>query len=125
MKNRYFLAATLWVVLFSIMSCESTPAITDELIGVWRTQGLDHRGAFFELKKDQISFGTPDGEVFHHAITKVDREKERDKAWILYTVYYLNESSQTCEFPFYFQPSGQGTILLKNKPSEVWSKDQP
>jgi len=124
MKNSHYLAATLLAVLFSLTGCESTPAISDELIGVWRTQAIDHRGAFFELKKDQISFGTPAGEVSHHAITKVDRKSDRDKGWILYTVFYLNESSQTYEFPFYYQPSGTGKIFFMNKPSEAWSKDQ-
>jgi hypothetical protein len=124
MTKRYCFAAALLLILFSEMSCESTPAISDELTGVWRTQALGHRDTFFELKKDQISFGTAVGEVFPHAITKVDRKKDQRKGWILYKVYYLNESAQTYEFSFYYQPSGQGKIFFKNKPSEVWSKDQ-
>ncbi|MFZ2055095.1 MAG: hypothetical protein WAU81_12985 [Candidatus Aminicenantales bacterium] len=124
MKNRYCLVATLLVILFLDMRCESTKTISDELIGVWRTQAISHRGTFFELRKDQISFGTDTGEVFNHVITKVKRKKDEHNAWILYTVYYLNDSSQTYQFPFYYQPSGQGTILFKNKPDEVWRRDK-
>lgn len=125
MKNKYCLAATLLVVLLFEWRCESTQTIPDELIGVWRTQGIDHGGTFFELRKGQISFGTATGEVFHHVITKVNRKRDRHNSWILYTVYYLNESSQTYQFPFYYQSSGLKIIFFRNKPSEVWSKGQP
>ena len=125
MKKRRFWTATLLAIMFFEMRCENTKTISDELIGVWRTPAINHRGTFFELSKDQISFGASTGEVFHHAISRVKRKNDRYKAWILYTVYYLGEDSQTYQFPFYYRPSGLGTIFFKNKPNEAWSKDQP
>jgi len=106
------------------MRCESNKTISDELIGVWRNRALQYAGTFFEFKKNQISFGATTGEVFNYAITKIKRKKNRQNDWILYTVYYLNESLQTYEFSFYYQPSGQGTIIFRNKPDKVWSKDE-
>lgn len=125
MNKKLYWTATLLVILFFDMRCESAKTVSDELIGVWRTQAIDHRGTFFELKKDRISFGASTGEVFDHVITKIKRKRDRRNAWILYTVYYLNDSSQTYQFPFYYEPSGQGIIFFKNKPNEAWRREQP
>jgi len=106
------------------MRCESNKTIADELIGVWRNRAVQYAGTFFAFKKDQISFGATTGEVFNYAITKIKRKKNRQNDWILYTVYYLNESLQTYEFSFFYQPSGQGAIIFRNMPDKVWSKDE-
>jgi len=96
MKNNR-LSQVVWVtIILTASSCVSQTQLPDELLGIWKTG---------------------------FTVTKVERKKLSGEEWVLYTVFYQNDSLQKLEFPFYYNPAKNGVIRFKNQENLVWKKE--
>jgi len=55
-----------------------------------------------------------------NTIVKIEITKEEKQ--ILYTIHYKKMKGEVCKFPFYYDTSEGGTILLKNQKEIEWRK---
>ena len=123
MKN-YRLSQVVWVtIILTASSCVSQTQLPDELLGTWKTEALKYKDTFFEMKTGLLVLGTKADEVQSFTITKVERKKLREEEWVLYTVFYQNDSLQKFEFPLYYNPAKNGVIRFKNQENLVWKKE--
>jgi hypothetical protein len=63
------------VILFSILfgcQCSRKTTAPEDLIGVWKTSAPQYEDRFFEMKKDEIVFGTGQRTFDAHVIKKVE-----------------------------------------------------
>lgn len=123
MKNNR-LSQVVWVtIILTASSCVSQTQLPDELLGIWKTEALKYQDTFFEMKTDLLFLGMKTGEVQSFTVTKVERKKLSEEEWVLYTVFYQNDSLQKFEFPFYYNPAKNGVIRFKNQENLVWKKE--
>ena len=122
MKIRKSLA--IFIFFFILFGCQCSKKTTapEDLIGVWETSAPKYEDRFFEIKKDEIVFGTGQGTLDSHAIKKVETGKIRGEEGILYTVSYKNQEGLEDKFSFYYHPEKGGTIRFKNQEKIVWTK---
>jgi len=101
MRN-HRLSQVVWLtIILTASSCVSQTQIPDELLGIWKTEALKYQDTFFEMITDLLVLGMKTGEVQGFTIIKVERKKLREEEWVLYTIFYQNDSLQKFEFPFY------------------------
>jgi hypothetical protein len=117
----------IWIVIICFMvlaACQrgGKAAVPDELIGVWETTTSAYADRFFEIKTDEIIFGTGEETFDTYPITKMILEKDRVEQKTLYTICYKNMEGQEYKFSFYHDPANQGTIRFKNQKEMVWAK---
>lgn len=123
MKNNR-LSQVVWVtIILTASSCVSQTQLPDELLGIWKTEALKYQDTFFEMKTDLLFLGMKTGEAQSFTVTKVERKKLCEEEWVLYTVFYQNDSLQKFEFPFYYNPAKNGVIRFKNQENLVWTKE--
>lgn len=77
---------------------------------------------FFEIKTDEVIFGTGEEKFDTYPITKIKIEKNREEHGTLYIICYKNTAGQEYKFSFYYDPANQGTIRFKNQKEMVWTK---
>ena len=122
MKIERFLAI---VILFPILfgcQCSRKTTAPEDLIGVWKTSAAKYEDRFFEIKKDEIVFGTGQGTFDSQTIEKVETGKVRGEERILYTISYRNQEGVEDKFSFYYHPEKGGTIRFKNQEKIAWVK---
>ena len=123
MKNNR-LSQVVWVtIILTASSCVSQTQLPDELLGIWKTEALKYQDTFFEMKTNLLVLGMKTGEVQSFTVTKVERKKLPEEEWVLYTVFYQNDSLQKFEFPIYYNPAKNGVIRYKNQENLVWKKE--
>ncbi len=123
MRN-HRLSQVVWLIIILVASsCVSQTQLPDELLGTWKTEALKYQDTFFEMKTDLLVLGMKTGEVHSFTITKVEGKKLREEEWVLYTVFYQNDSLQKFEFPFYYKAAKNGVIRFKNQENLVWKKE--
>ena len=112
------------VYLFALSACQSgmKSPIPDDLIGVWRTLAPAYADRFFEIKTDQVIFGTGEGQSDTYPITKIRIEEDPKEQGTLYVISYKNIEGQEYNFSFYYDPANQATIRFKNQKEMVWTK---
>jgi hypothetical protein len=112
------------IYLFMLFACQSgrnTPV--QDLLGVWRTTAPAYADRFFEIKTDEVIFGTAEGKFDTYPITKIKIEQDPNEKGTLYVICYKNIEGQEYKFSFYYDPANQGTIRFKNQKQMVWSKN--
>lgn len=110
-------------ILFAF-GCSRNPVIPDELVGIWRTPTPIYEGCFFQITKEEISFGSKDGQVSSFLIKDMRTQRIADEEWTLYTISYVARGYQKYEFPFYYHPASNGVIRFKNKMESVWTREE-
>ena len=116
----------VWAIIICLMvllvcQCGKKTAVPDDLIGVWETTAPTYADRFFEIKTDEVIFGTGEGKFDTYPITKVKMEKNREEQKTLYIIFYKNTARQEYKFSFHYDPN-QGTIRFKNQKQMVWTK---
>ncbi len=109
-------------VLF-ICGCSRKAVISDSLVGIWKTPTPIYEGCFFQITKEEISFGSKDGQISTFFIKNVRVQKIAEEEWTLYNISYVVRGFQKYEFPFYYHPAGNGVIRFKNKMESVWTRE--
>lgn len=121
--NKISIVLAILCILF-VTGCSRNPVIPDELVGIWKTPTPIYEGCFFQITKDEISFGSKDGQVSSFLIKDMRIQRIADEEWTLYTISYVARGYQKYEFPFYYHPASNGVIRFKNKMESVWTREQ-
>jgi hypothetical protein len=116
----------IFIFFFILFGCQCSIKTTapEDLIGVWKTSAPQYEDRFFEMKKDEIIFGTGPGTFDSHVINKVEMGKVRGEEGKLYTIYYKNQEGVEDKFSFYYNPGKGGAIRFKNQEKIVWTKEK-
>jgi len=112
----------IYLMVLSVCQCGRKTTVPDDLIGVWETTAPTYADRFFEIKTDEIIFGTVEGSFDTYPITKIKIEKDPVEQKTLYIICYKNTAGQEYKFSFYYDPANQGTIRFKNQQEMVWAK---
>lgn len=112
----------IYLMVLSVCQCGKKTAVPDDLIGVWKTTAPTYADRFFEIKTDEVIFGTGEEKFDTYPITKIKIEKNREEHGTLYIICYKNTAGQEYKFSFYYDPANQGTIRFKNQKEMVWTK---
>lgn len=115
-----------WGILFLLAmgfsgQCKKDRVIDDEMLGIWKTTSHKYKDTYFELRRNEVCFGTVEGSVNAYIISEIEKKQENDD-WILYTISYIDEALKKSEFVFYYNPRDDGLIRFKNQPTLVWRK---
>jgi hypothetical protein len=120
-------AKKVWIILgclvaLSAFQCGGRGTVPENLIGVWETTFPNYADRFFEIRSNEILFGTGEGKFDTYPITKIKMEKDREGQKNLYLICYKNIEGKMYKFFFYYDPANQGTIRFKNQREMVWTK---
>jgi hypothetical protein len=126
MKGRKGLVVLILILSLSPFQCgrKATISIPEELIGVWKTTAPPYADRFFEIKTDEVVFGTGEETFDTYPITKIKTEKDPKEQRTLYTLYYRSIEGQEYQFSFYYDPENHGTIRFKNQKEMAWTKKE-
>ncbi len=102
-------------MVLSACQCGRQATVPHDLIGVWETTEPAYADRFFEIKTDEIVFGTGDQKFGVYPISKIKVEKDREERGTLHTIWYRDVEGQEYKFSFYHDPANQGTIRFKNQ----------
>jgi hypothetical protein len=122
MKVKKVLVIIIYLIVLSTCQCGRKMTVPEDLIGVWETAAPAYADRFFEIKTDEILFGTGEEKSDTYPITKIKIEKDRGEQGTLYIICYKNIEGQEYKFSFYYDPANQGTIRFKNQQEMVWTK---
>ena len=121
--GRIFVVLTYLMVLFACQ-CGKKTTVPGDLIGVWKTTAPTYADRFFEIKTDEVIFGTGEGSFDTYPISKIKSEKDPREQGTLCTLYYKNIEGQEYKFSFYYDPANPGTIRFKNQQEIIWAKEE-
>jgi len=124
MKMRRVLIILICLIVLSTIKCGKETSVPDDLIGVWKTTAPTYADRFFEIKKDEVIFGTGEGNFDTYPISEIKTEKDPREQGTLCTLYYKNIEGQEYKFFFYYDPANQGTIRFKNQQEMIWTKEE-
>ena len=123
MRQKHVLTAIVICAVLIGSHCSKNSTVTEELVGVWKSNTFHYEDTYFELQRNRIIFKTIEGDLNIHPIAKVEKTEVAKDEWILYTIHYVNRELQKVEFPFYYYALDEGTIIFKNQTNVVWRKD--
>ncbi len=107
----------------TLVGCNSgkLKAMPAELKGTWNTSAKKFKGFTFEISDTHLTFNDQNAKppTEEYPISKITKDKKKQN---VYTIYYKSKDSQEYQFSFYFDPSGGGSIRLKNQRKYVWKK---
>ncbi len=117
----------VWMIVFCLMvlflcQCEKKMAIPVDFIGVWETASPDYADYPFEIKTNELLFGTGDGGFNTFPISRMKTDNDLKEQKTVYIIFYKNTAGQEYKFSFYYDPANQGTIRFKNQKKLVWTK---
>ena len=109
------------LLLLTLPGCggPDTVDLPDDLVGVWTTSAQRYEDRFFELTKDEISFGALDGDVAVYEILRVEPGKVPDSE---YAIYYTNEEGREYKLSITHTRRG-GVIRFENQKTIAWTKE--
>ncbi len=112
------------VFVLTTIGCSKINTASDELTGIWSSSDIRYENTYFEITKQEITFGTKDGDSNSYTILEIKKKPLEDEDWVKYTIYYQNSDLQKVEFPFFFRSSDRDVIRFLNQPSLVWKKEK-
>ncbi len=118
--ERVWIIIICFMVLF-VCQCGRT-TIPEDLIGVWETTTPDYADHPFEIRTNEVLFGTGEGKFDAYPIARIKIEKDVKEQKTSYIIYYKNMARQEYKFSFYYDPTNQGAITFKNQKEMVWTK---
>jgi len=124
MKAERALILFIFFLVFFVFQCGKKPTVPDDLIGVWKTSTPEYEDRFFEIKKDEIIFGTGEGNSDTHRIDNIEMEKIPGVESPLYTFHYKNLEGKEYKFSFFYDPKKPGAIRFKNQDKIVWTREK-
>jgi hypothetical protein len=120
----FFLTFVILVSLFGCLSGDSE-GVSNDLIGVWKTDSPHYRQCSIELTKDYILFTNSRlaAHIDTNFVLRIKRVPERGH--FLCTILYENIHEQRYKLDFYYYPKKGGVIRLKNQIDVEWRKVKP
>ena len=123
MEVKRGLVIIIYLIVLSTCQCGRKTTVPEDLIGVWETAAPTYADRFFEIRINEIIFGTGEEKFDTYPITKIKTEKESEEQEMLYILCYKNIEGQEYKFSFYHDPANQGAIRFKNQKEMVWTKN--
>jgi len=114
-------AVALVACLYLFACAEEVRATPDELIGIWRSDDPRYADRTFEIRADQLFFGTGEfGAPKIHSIISVTPPAEgaKDSLWI---VSYRESDGETSEMSLVYVATPKPTLQFANR-SESWRR---
>ena len=114
--------AAIWslLMLSMLLACgtvqETLPA---ELLGTWTTEDPSYEGRFMQIFKDQISFGTGEGQPIPNEIIAVSTEYEDDSA--ICTIDYQEPGGDEYRLLLRYRFS-EDDVRLANRSRVTWTR---
>ena len=93
--------------------------VPEQLVGIWETSHDKYSDRIFELRTDQIIFGTGEDTYALHMVVNVQETQDEGNA--LFTVYYLDSEGEESQFSFYDEPTTD-TLRFKNQSRIEWTR---
>jgi len=124
MKGRKGLVLLIFFLALSLFQCGKKANVPGDLIGVWKTTAEPYADRCFEIKADEVLFGTGEGGFDTYRITKIKMEKDPREQAVLYTLYYKTIEGKEYKFSFYYDPANHGTIRFKNQQQMVCARHE-
>ncbi len=122
MKRKIILAIFITLAVFSANGCGEKGTIPNELIGEWQTTEPKYEGCYFEMTELTVAFKPKDAEIYSNIITKVTRVEDPNEEFVLYTIFYKDESGKIYQLSINYYPEENGVIRFKNQTEIVWTK---
>ena len=122
MRVKSILLVMILILIAFSVQCKENTVIADDMLGIWKTTSHKYKDTYFELKRNEVCFGTVEGSVNSYIISEIDKKKE-NADWSLYTIFYRDESLKKSELTFYYSFANDGIIRFKNQPTLVWKKE--
>ena len=112
------------IAVIALLSCRQPPAaVSDDLIGVWRTADGRYAGGYLEITKTSIVFGT--GEKDSVVYTLTGMEKSRDGDAETYTLRYTNPGGLVYALTLSFDATKTDVIRFRHQREIAWMKHAP
>ena len=113
----------LFSILIALSGCKSgnDRAILNELAGVWKTTAPQYADRFWEIRGDEIIFGTGGESFTSHTVFRV-REVIRDGK-SLYTISYSSPAGQEYRLSLYYKSGGEAAVRFKNQQQIEWTRE--
>jgi hypothetical protein len=120
-KKSFWIVALVFVLLLMVkFLSDEALELPEELYGEWVTTNPKYADRFFELNRTLITIGIGENDFDSYSISKI--EKTDLKKGALYTVIYHESPNSESKFSFYYDPSNEGVIRLKNPQKIEWKK---
>lgn len=111
-------------IILAVSGCGSKSAETllSEFKGVWKTTAPQYADRFWEIRGNEIIFGTGGESFTSHTVFRVKEVVRDGKS--LYTIFYSNPEGQEYGLSFYYHPGRDGgTIKFKNQQQMEWTRE--
>ena len=114
-------------VLISLFACQSggPDGLPNELIGVWKTSAPKYKDCSIELTRDYIIFTNSHSTAHVDTNFVLNMKRVPERGHLLCTILYENIHEQKYKFSFYYYPTKDGVIRLKNQTDVEWRKVKP
>jgi hypothetical protein len=122
-KRRTHLVLLAVLIILLMGYCRKNTTLSEDMFGIWKASDIKYKDSFFEIQEEFIVFSDKKGGITNYSITDVRKEDLNDGEWVLYTILYQDKDFLRREFSFYYHPSNESVIMLKNQPTLVWKKE--
>lgn len=95
--------------------------IPAELIGVWKTSHARYADRFFEIRTEELVFGTGGQTSVTYPLTRfVSTESDTGT---VYMIYYENEKGEESSMKMLYSGEGGGTLMDLNQTELIWKRE--
>jgi hypothetical protein len=114
-------------ILISLFGCQpgGPDGLPSELIGVWKTSAPKYKDCSIELTRDYIIFTNSRSASHVDTNFVLGMKRVPERGHFLCTILYENIHEQKYKFSFYYYPTKDGVIRLKNQAELEWRKVKP
>lgn len=114
-------------ILVSLFGCQSggPDGLPGELTGVWKTSAPKYKDCSIELTRDYIIFTNSHSAAHVDTNFVLSMKRVPERGHFLCTILYENIHEQKYKFSFYYYPTKDGVIRLKNQTDVEWRKVKP
>jgi hypothetical protein len=115
-------ALILFMISFLGFQCGKSLNVPDHIIGVWETADTRYADRPFEITREEIIFHTGGSSFNTYRIKKVEVGKAPQQGTNLYIIHYKILEGKVYKLSLYYNQTGKGEIVYKNRPEMVWTK---
>lgn len=115
----------LFCILLAVSGCgsKSTETLLSELKGVWKTTAPQYADRFWEIRGNEIIFGTGGESFTSHTVFRVAEVVRDGKS--LYTIFYSNPEGQEYRLSLYYNSGGdEAAVRFKNQQQIEWTREK-
>ena len=112
------------IAVIALLSCRQPPiAVSDDLIGVWRTADGRYAGRYLEITRTSIVFGTGEEDSVVYILTGMEKTLDGDAE--TYTLRYTNPEGLAYTLPLFFDATKPDVVRFRHQREVAWIKHAP